>query len=551
MRTHCPACLEQATKPSFAVEGHRFRRCRRCHTLFLEQPPELDATASVYPGERYFTNPEYEHGDYCGYKDYIADRAEIEQKFAQVLSHLERYVDPGRLLDVGAGPGFLVHVAGLRGWQAEGLDVNPWSAAYARDQVGVQVQHAALEEAAFPDDHFDAVTMLDLLEHVADPSEKIAEAARITRPAGVIALLTPDAGSMATRLIGSRWPEAQRVPEHVNLFSVKGLSELLQRNGWQPLGWHTVGKTTSVATLLADLRPVAPAVGETLQRALGGRRVAQRRFEFDPHAKFCLYARLTAAAVPPEEEAMLARLPIRISKLPAEPEPDPEIGWDLREMAAAERLTDWMFDQYRDAVHGRVAEVGAGIGTFAERLRSAEVDELVLLEPDPACSIVLRDRYGSDARVRITQDVLPEAPSLRQGSFDLIVCQNVLEHIEDDAASVAAMAEALAPQGQLTILVPAHPRLYGALDDFYGHHRRYTRARLRRVAEASGLEVSDLYSFNLLGVLGWWVKNRRPGARVSPRSLAAYEALVRFWRPLEERLRPPWGLSLIVHARRP
>ena len=63
--------------------------------------------------------------------------------------------------------------------------------------------------------------------------------------------------------------------------------------------------------------------------------------------------------------------------------------------------------------------------------------------------------------------------------------------------------------------------------------------------------MTDLYSFNLLGVAGWWATNRRPGAVVNPRSLAVYEALVRFWSPIERRLRPPWGLSLIVHARRP
>ena len=113
------------------------------------------------------------------------------------------------------------------------------------------------------------------------------------------------------------------------------------------------------------------------------------------------------------------------------------------------------------------------------------------------------------------------------------------------------MADALAPGGQLTLLVPANPRLFGPLDDAYGHHRRYTRERLRMLFEQAELDVLDLYAFNTLGIAGWWATNRRPGSRVGPRSLAVYESLVRFWQPLERRLRPPWGLSLIVHARRP
>ncbi|MEK6277276.1 MAG: class I SAM-dependent methyltransferase [Actinomycetota bacterium] len=210
-----------------------------------------------------------------------------------------------------------------------------------------------------------------------------------------------------------------------------------------------------------------------------------------------------------------------------------------------------MFDQYREAVQGSVAEVGAGIGTFSERMLAVGAERLLLLEPEPSCAQILEQRFGGDGRVRIAREELPDAPTLREGGYDLIVCQNVLEHVEDDDAAVRAMAAGLKPGGRLALLVPAHPRLFGPLDETYGHHRRYTRERARAVVSAAGLEIDDLYSFNLLGVAGWWAMNRRPGARLSDRSLAAYEAMVRFWRPVEEMIRLPWGLSLIVQARRP
>src|SRR5205085_12110666 len=136
-------------------------------------------------------------------------------------------------------------------------------------------------------------------------------------------------------------------------------------------------------------------------------------------------------------------------------------------------------------------------------------------------------------------------------SFDLIVCQDVLEHVEDDVGSAAAMAEAVRPGGRLTILVPAHPRLFGSLDETYGHHRRYTRERLRGLVESAGLVVGDLYSFNLLGLPGWWWKSRRSASHLGSGSLAAYDAMGRLWRPVEHRMRPPVGLSVVVHAYRP
>jgi hypothetical protein len=116
---------------------------------------------------------------------------------------------------------------------------------------------------------------------------------------------------------------------------------------------------------------------------------------------------------------------------------------------------------------------------------------------------------------------------------------------------VRAMADTLRPDGYLTLLVPAHPRLYGNLDRVYGHYRRYTRERLSNVVVDAGLEIVDLYSFNLLGVAGWSLHRFRRSPGISRTSLRAYEALLRVWQPIERWHRPPWGLSLVAHARKP
>lgn len=229
-----------------------------------------------------------------------------------------------------------------------------------------------------------------------------------------------------------------------------------------------------------------------------------------------------------------------------------ESDFDLGELAATTRLCDWMFDQFRATARGRVAETGAGIGTFSGRLLRQGVEELLLTEVDRRMADLLEGRFGDDPRVTVVREALPESPTLREraGQFDMVLCQNVLEHVEDDHAAVATMAEALRPGGRLALLVPAHPALYGTLDRTYGHHRRYTRARLLDLARAANLDVRELYSFNLLGVAGWWVKSRARSEGLGSTSLAIYEQLLRAWRPLEQRLRPRWGLSLILKADR-
>jgi SAM-dependent methyltransferase len=274
------------------VRELRFRRCRACGSLFIENPPPRSVTARLYRDERYFARRRLGPvGEVCGYRDYLADRDGIEAKFDRVLARLERHVEPGELLDVGAGPGLMVAAAERRGWRASGIDLNPWAARYAVERLGVEVSPGTLAAAALEGNRFDAVTMLDLLEHEHDPDATIAEAARVTRPGGLLAVVTPDAAAPVSRLLGRRWPEVMRAPGHLVLFSVAGLSRLIERNGYELLERHSVGKTARLATLHADVAPAAPAAARLVAPLLARGPLARRVVTLDARTKFCLYAR--------------------------------------------------------------------------------------------------------------------------------------------------------------------------------------------------------------------------------------------------------------------
>jgi len=228
--------------------------------------------------------------------------------------------------------------------------------------------------------------------------------------------------------------------------------------------------------------------------------------------------------------------------------------WDLEHLKEARGLTRWMFEQFEDDVKGRVLEVGAGIGTFSELLLEKPIDLLLAMEPWEPCLEVLERQFGANDRVTVIGEALPGAPSLagQESTVDFALCQNVLEHIGDDLGALRAMAATLKPGGRLHLLVPANPGLYGPLDKAYGHFRRYTKSVLRERLLLAGFEIDDLYSFNALGIPGWWVQNRRgANAEISSASLQAYEMLLRAWKPVEQRWRPPIGLSVIARARKP
>jgi SAM-dependent methyltransferase len=96
-----------------------------------------------------------------------------------------------RLADLGCGGGQLcVHAANL-GWSAVGVDNAPGMIEEARAGAGdadIDWIVAAYDESGLPDDSFDAVTAMGLIEYLPDDDGLFAEAARLLRPGGRFAV---------------------------------------------------------------------------------------------------------------------------------------------------------------------------------------------------------------------------------------------------------------------------------------------------------------------------------------------------------------------------
>src|SRR3989442_4745055 len=147
----------------------------------------------------------------------------------------------------------------------------------------------------------------------------------------------------------------------------------------------------------------------------------------------------------------------------------------LERMAAAPRYNRWMFDRLRPWVGRRVLEIGAGIGNMSAFLvDQARVDRVVLTDTERYYLGRLRERFAGRPNVSVAELRLPKVdPRLVAERLDTVVCLNVLEHIEDDGASLRALRGMLQPGGPLVLLVPALRGLHGTLDEALGQFRRY------------------------------------------------------------------------------
>jgi SAM-dependent methyltransferase len=140
----------------------------------------------------------------------------------------------------------------------------------------------------------------------------------------------------------------------------------------------------------------------------------------------------------------------------------------------------------------RILEIGCGTGhNFGMLERFGRIDAI---EVDEAARSLAGSRLGRE----IGSAPLPELPGIADGSYHLIALLDVLEHIEEDQASLASIGRKLAPGGRILLTVPANQWMWSAHDAAHHHHRRYSKAGLRRVIEQAGLKIELISYFNSL-----------------------------------------------------
>jgi 2-polyprenyl-3-methyl-5-hydroxy-6-metoxy-1,4-benzoquinol methylase len=144
-------------------------------------------------------------------------------------------------------------------------------------------------------------------------------------------------------------------------------------------------------------------------------------------------------------------------------------------------------------------EIGTGGGSVG--LMLARRFDYVGLELDPECYATAAARFE---RAGLRQVVNGDLSSLPAGArFDVVAAFEVLEHYENDAATLAAWRDYVADGGWIMLSVPACPNRFGPFDRKMGHYRRYDRAALAAVITAAGFETPRIvgYGFPLGYVL--------------------------------------------------
>ena len=113
-------------------------------------------------------------------------RPENQAKVRQRLLGLRARVPGGKLLDVGCGTGFIIHLALGVFDEIHGVDITPAMMARVRiDKGNITLHRTPAETLPFADASFDAATAYSFLDHLEDQGAVLREVARVLRPGGV------------------------------------------------------------------------------------------------------------------------------------------------------------------------------------------------------------------------------------------------------------------------------------------------------------------------------------------------------------------------------
>jgi 2-polyprenyl-3-methyl-5-hydroxy-6-metoxy-1,4-benzoquinol methylase len=193
--------------------------------------------------------------------------------FGWVVDRIESYRIPGRrLLEIGASMGVFLSVAGERGWSATGIEPSVWAVEQGRERFGVDLRRGTVETLEVEPRSVDAVVMLDVLEHLRDPSEALRRIRAGLFDDGLLALSTVNVEGLHGRVRGGAWPWFVRA--HLHYFRPSTLSRMLADTGFEIVECTVVPRAFHASYLLQrSSRSAAGAKLAEFARRLGDPKV--------------------------------------------------------------------------------------------------------------------------------------------------------------------------------------------------------------------------------------------------------------------------------------
>lgn len=160
--------------------------------------------------------------------------------YSDILSIFNQYGTGRRILDVGCGTGELVSYLKDRDFDVVGIEPSADAAALAKSQ-GLVVYNYTLEDfvdfhTSNASDNFDAIIIINILEHVPEPVEMVRYIKKLLKPGAMLCVQVPNDFNelqLAAKDKLNKEPWWIAIPDHINYFDFSSLASLLESVGFE------------------------------------------------------------------------------------------------------------------------------------------------------------------------------------------------------------------------------------------------------------------------------------------------------------------------------
>ncbi len=226
-REDCPLCASRAIIPFRTITRWQtpftVEHCADCSFIFMN-PRFSDETIKSFYSRSYFDgNAEYAYHD-----ERKKERFALHVWEAR-LKVIRRYIRAGNFLDVGCAFGGFLSAAS-RYFEPAGIEPSEYAGSYAKKKLGPRIHIGTLHDHFFPHDNFLVITMIEVVEHLADPAFAVKECHRLLQKGGLLVIQTANMDGLQAKIFGDNY--AYYMPGHLSYFPKRTLLRLLTNAGF-------------------------------------------------------------------------------------------------------------------------------------------------------------------------------------------------------------------------------------------------------------------------------------------------------------------------------
>jgi len=249
----CYVCDSQDLKPAytrrFFDRDFHWARCHDCGLVFQNPKLTRSSLQAVYNSKIYWQNDERtDDGRRMGYNQYEKDdslRLALGRSRVEVL---KRYLDRGRVLEIGCATGSFVKAAVDSGFDCRGVELSQDAAEFGRSAYGIDIEVGDFDFGSDPPESYDGVAFWGCDSNFYDPSVTLGRINKILRPGGILCFNFWDFEHLLRPLLLG---DNKLLYNSMVCFSRRNVEILLQRLGFEVLALKSEWRRATLDSVFA------------------------------------------------------------------------------------------------------------------------------------------------------------------------------------------------------------------------------------------------------------------------------------------------------------